>query len=273
MSRDIWNPWHGCRKFSEGCDHCYMFYQDSQRDRFGGDIYKVKTNFNLPLKKDRQGNYKIKSGESLRVCMTSDFFLEEADPWRDEVWDMIRQRSDVHFFLLTKRAHRIRACLPWDWLDGWEHVSLNVTAENQRRADERLPILLDIPAKHKGVMVAPFLGPVDLASYLATGQLEHVIADGENYEGARPLHYEWVKQLYDQCRQYQVPFTFFGTGDRFVKDGKEYHICKAYQHVQALRSGLQYPAPAQQVPLQKRCATCARRETCNGCRWCGRCQS
>ena len=272
MSRDIWNPWHGCRKFSEGCDHCYMFYQDSQRDRSGGDIYKVKTNFNLPLKKDRQGNYKIKSGESLRVCMTSDFFLEEADPWRDEVWDMIRQRSDVHFFLLTKRAHRIRECLPWDWLGGWEHVSLNVTAENQRRADERLPILLDIPAKHKGVMVAPFLGPVDLAPYLATGQLEHVIADGENYEGARPLHYEWVKQLYDQCRQYQVPFTFFGTGDRFVKDGREYRICKAYQHVQALRSGLQYPAPAQQVPLQKRCATCARRETCNGCRWCGRCQ-
>ena len=250
-----------------------MFYQDSQRDRFGGDIYKVKTNFNLPLKKDRQGNYKIKSGESLRVCMTSDFFLEEADPWRDEAWDMIRQRSDVRFFLLTKRAHRIRECLPWDWLDGWEHVSLNVTAENQRRADERLPILLDLPAKHKGVMVAPFLGPVDLAPYLATGQLEQVIADGENYEGARPLHYEWVKQLYDQCRQYQVPFTFFGTGDRFVKDGKEYHICKAYQHVQALRSGLQYPAPAQEVPLQKRCAACARRETCNGCRWCGRCQS
>lgn len=122
-------------------------------------------------------------------------------------------------------------------------------------------------------MVAPFLGPVDLAPYLATGQLEHVIADGENYEGARPLHYEWVKQLYDQCRQYQVPFTFFGTGDRFVKDGREYHICKAYQHVQALRSGLQYPAPAQEIPLQKRCATCARRETCNGCRWCGLCQS
>lgn len=42
MSRDIWNPWHGCRKFSEGCDHCYMFYQDSQRDRFGGDIYRSK---------------------------------------------------------------------------------------------------------------------------------------------------------------------------------------------------------------------------------------
>ena len=81
-----------------------MYYLDSERGKSGGEIYKVKTNFNLPLKKDRQGNYKIKSGESLRVCMTSDFFLEEADAWRDEVWDMIRLRPDVRFWLLTKRA-------------------------------------------------------------------------------------------------------------------------------------------------------------------------
>ena len=208
MSSDIWNPWHGCRKYSEGCDHCYMYYLDSERGKSGGEIYKVKTNFNLPLKKDRQGNYKIKSGESLRVCMTSDFFLEEADAWRDEVWDMIRLRPDVRFWLLTKRAHRIREYLPWDWLDGWENVSINVTAENQLRADERLSILLDIPAKHKGVMIAPFIGKVDLEPYLASGQLKTVFADGENYDGARPLHYEWVKLLYDQCRKYNVPFSF-----------------------------------------------------------------
>lgn len=61
MSSDIWNPWHGCRKYSEGCDHCYMYYLDSERGKSGGEIYKVKTNFNLPLKKDRQGNYKIKA--------------------------------------------------------------------------------------------------------------------------------------------------------------------------------------------------------------------
>lgn len=271
MSSDIWNPWHGCRKYSEGCDHCYMYYLDSERGKSGGEIYKVKTNFNLPLKKDRQGNYKIKNGESLWVCMTSDFFLEEADAWRDEVWDMIRLRPDVRFWLLTKRAHRIREYLPWDWLDGWENVSINVTAENQLRADERLSILLDIPAKYKGVMIAPFIGKVDLEPYLASGQLKTVFADGENYDGARPLHYEWVKLLYDQCRKYNVPFSFFGTGNVFIKDGKEYHICKAYQHVQALRSGLQYPAVEQDCPIQTRCRTCKRRNSCNGCRWCGRC--
>lgn len=63
----IWNPWHGCRKYSEGCDHFYMYYLDVQRDRDGSEIYKTKTNFNLPLKKTRQGSYKIQSGTLLHV--------------------------------------------------------------------------------------------------------------------------------------------------------------------------------------------------------------
>ena len=91
-----------------------------------------------------------KSGEMIRVCMNSDFFLEEADPWRDEAWAIIRQRPDVKFWLLTKRPERVSACLPYDWGDGWENVMFNVTCENQRRADERIPILLDLPFKHKG---------------------------------------------------------------------------------------------------------------------------
>lgn len=154
---NIWNPWHGCKKYSEGCKHCYMFFLDSQRDRDGSEIYKTKTNYNLPLKKTRQGDYKITSGTMLHVCMTSDFFLEEADDWRDEIWDMIRIRSDVNFWIQTKRAERIQDHLPVDWNDGWDNVTLCVTTENQRRADERLPILLDTPAKHKAFMIAPIL--------------------------------------------------------------------------------------------------------------------
>ncbi len=268
----IWNPWHGCHKYSEGCDNCYMFYLDKQRDKDGAKIYKTKTNFKLPLSRTRDGIYKIPSGSSVRVCMTSDFFLEEADAWRDEVWDIIRQRPDVHFWLLTKRANRIAEHLPWDWLDGWDNVSINVTAENQKRADERIPLLLDVPAKHKGIMIAPFIGSVDISTYLASGQLESVLADGENYEGARPLHYEWVESLYHQCKEYDVPFSFYGTGNVFIKDGKTYHICKAYQRVQALRSGLQYPRIQGNFPIQKKCAACKRRNTCGGCKWCGRCQ-
>ena len=47
MSSDIWNPWHGCSKYSEGCDHCYMHYLDNERGKSGGEIYKVKTNSGL----------------------------------------------------------------------------------------------------------------------------------------------------------------------------------------------------------------------------------
>ena len=51
MSSDIWNPWHGCRKYSEGCDHCYMYYLDNERGKSGGEIYKVKTNSDFSVSK------------------------------------------------------------------------------------------------------------------------------------------------------------------------------------------------------------------------------
>ena len=111
---DIWNPWHGCRKVSEGCANCYMYFLDRKWDKDGSVITRSKSNFDYPVKKDRAGRYKIEPGERIRVCMTSDFFLEEADPWRKEAWDMIRFRSDVIWTLLTKRAHRIQRCLPDD---------------------------------------------------------------------------------------------------------------------------------------------------------------
>lgn len=153
---DIWNPWHGCLKYSEGCKNCYMYYLDKIRGNSGAYIYKVKANFYYPLAKNRQGEYKIKSGEQIRVCMTSDFFLKEADEWREEAWRIIKARSDVIFILITKRAERIRACLPKNWGDGWENVFLHVTCENQKRADERIPILLNLPFKHKGIMLLHF---------------------------------------------------------------------------------------------------------------------
>ena len=147
---DIWNPWHGCVKKSEGCQHCYMYFLDKQRNAEGSKIYRVKNNFDYPLHRNTNGMYKIKSGECLRVCLTSDFFLEEADEWRDKAWNIIKKRPDVGFYLLTKRPERVAEHLPKDWGNGWDNVFFSVTAENQARADERLPILIDLPFKHKG---------------------------------------------------------------------------------------------------------------------------
>jgi len=266
-----------------------MFFQDKLRGKNGADFYRTK-NFYYPLEKNRNGSYKIKSGEMLRVCMTSDFFLEEADEFRDEAWKIIRERSDVKFFLLTKRPQRVLSHLPSDFENGYENVFFNVSCENQRRADERIPILLDLPFKHKGVMCAPFIGRVTLESYLATGQIEQVLCDGENYVNPRECHFEWVKSLSDECRRHNVTFVFCGTGKNFVKDGKRYQIEGApLQSVQAFKSGLTFMGKkidfklvdALGLPIfdedlyrpnfKERCAECGMRPICNGCSNCGNC--
>ena len=267
-----------------------MYYLDALRGQNGGEIYRTKAGFRYPLSRDRSGRYKVKSGEMLRVCMTSDFFLAEADPWRDEAWEIMRQRPDVKFFLLTKRPQRVAEHLPPDWGEGWENVMFNVTCENQRRADERIPLLLELPFKHKGIMCAPFIGPVSIREYLPAGQIEQVLCDGENYGGARPCHYEWVKALRDECAAYDVTFTFCGTGRRFVKDGRTYRVeGSGVQSQQAYQSGLSYqgkpmvfkltdtwgmPIPREELYTPwfgERCRTCGMRQTCNGCSRCGKC--
>ena len=287
---DIWNPWHGCVKCSEGCQNCYMYFLDRMRNQNGAEIYKTKSGFSYPLQKDRTGHYKIQSGEQIRVCMTSDFFLEEADPWRVEAWDIMRQRSDVVFFLLTKRPQRVRECLPPDWGSGWDNIFFNVTCENQRRADERIPILFDLPFKHKGIMCAPFIGPVSIRQYLTAGQIEQVICGGENYDGARPCNFDWVKSLRQECVDANVTFCFIETGTVFIKDGKRYHLpSKQLQSRMACKSGMNYqgrpihfdlvddwgyPIPQEDlyVPhFRATCETCGSKLICNGCSDCGKC--
>ncbi len=287
---DIWNPWHGCKKISEGCDHCYMYFLDRMRDKDGAEIYRTQS-FPYPLKKDRKGNYKIKSGEKIRVCMTSDFFLEEADPWRDEAWEIMKIRSDVIFYLLTKRPQRVLKCLPKDWGDGWENIFFNVTAENQQRADERIPILLNLPFQHKGIMCAPFIGKVSLDPYLQSGQIEQVVCGGENYDGARPCNYDWVKLLRQECERYNISFTFIETGTKFIKDRKLYILPdKRLQAEMAYKSGISFQGKpvkylltdnlGMEIPKEylhqpyfcERCMLCGSKPICNGCSQCGKCR-
>ena len=96
---------------------------------------------------------------------------------------MMRTRSDVIFLLLTKRPERVEQYLPADWGDGWDNLFLNVTCENQHRADERIPLLLKLPFRHKGLYCAPLLGPVSIGQYLDSGKIEQVACGGENYSG------------------------------------------------------------------------------------------
>lgn len=239
MDKSLWNPWHGCHKYSAGCANCYVFYLDKLREKDADIVTKSKTNFNLPLKKTRGGKFAIESGSEVAVCFTSDFFIDEADEWRSEAWQMIKFRSDVNFLICTKRVERIADCLPYDWGEGYNNVIFAVTCENQLAADKRLPIFLRIPAKRKYVFIAPILEYVDLKNYLRSGAINQVSVGGESYENARACDFEWIKQIYLDCKQYKVEFDFHQTGSNFVKNGRVYKIKHCDEYAQA-QKGLEY---------------------------------
>lgn len=273
----IWNPWHGCKKYSEGCQHCYMYALDNHRNIDSSNIKINKGTFDLPVR-IRNGSYVIPSGMELFVGLSTDFFIDEADEWRDKCWKMIKQRPDVGFRIITKRADRIAQCLPSDWGDGYNNVTLQVTTENQERADERIPILLNIPAKHKSIFIAPILGPVDITKYLHG--LDLVMCGGENYDGARTCDYKWLKSLSDQCKKADVTFNIIETGNRFInEEGNIETLTKVEQSNRALELNLNVKGKPIVYDLisdnifgidytpyfAKCCDNCSSKLTCNGC--------
>ena len=236
----IWNPWHGCRKISAGCANCYVYRRDESNGKDASVVSKTG-DYALAVRKNRQGGYKLTPDDGVvYTCMTSDFFLEEADEWRPGCWDMIRERTDLKFHIITKRIDRAGKCFPPDWGDGWDHVTICSTCENQDRTDCRLPILLELPIRHREVIAEPMLGEIDMEQYLATGLIEHVTCGGESGPRARPCDFRWILKVRSQCVRCGVAFTFKQTGAVFIKDGRTYHIARKDQMSQARKSGCSY---------------------------------
>jgi len=233
----IWNPWHGCRKLSEGCRYCYVYRRDAKYDIDSTLVRKTK-NFDLPIQTKRNGEYKIPSGTPVYTCFTSDFFVEDADVWRSEAWKMIRQRSDLTFLMITKRIDRLNESLPDDWGEGYEHVTICCTIENQDRADYRLPIYQAAPIKHKILICEPLLSRIHLRPYNIGSWIERVIVGGESGCDARICHFDWVMEIRNLCLENNISFWFKQTGAKFVKDGRLYHIPRQLQHAQARKAGI-----------------------------------
>lgn len=235
----MWNPWHGCHKISAGCKHCYVYREDAA---FGSalpsDEVRKTASFKLPLKRDRYKNFKYPAGTEFALCFTSDFLIEEADEWRDEIWEIIKLRSDCKFFFFTKRIERLQECLPADWGNGYDNVGIGCTVENQDRADKRLPIFLTIPCVHRMIIVAPMLEKINLAEYLDARVIHEVSVGGESGRYARPLDFDWVKDIHEQCIDRKIPFCFHQTGSYLIKDGRQYYIPREHQHSQAKKACL-----------------------------------
>lgn len=179
-----WNPWHGCRKVSQGCKYCYM-YRD--KARYGQDPTQVvrskDATFHAPLQWERAD---AEAGIQRRVftCSWSDFFIEEADAWRDEAFAIMALTPHLTYQVLTKRPERMQRYLfgekepRWcavsdavvrlghsrrEGAVGWPlpNVWLGVSVEDQATADARIPLLLQTPAAKRFVSYEPALGPVD----------------------------------------------------------------------------------------------------------------
>lgn len=158
---------------------------------------------------------------------------------------MIRERSGVSFFIITKRITRFYDCIPTDWGDGWENVTFGCTCENRVRAAQRLPLFSVLPIKHKMIVCEPLLERVCIKPYLAGVEL--VIAGGESGPEARECDFDWFADLSAQCAEEGVAFRFKQTGARFRKDGKLYRIPRALQHSQARLAGIDRSAKSERL--------------------------
>lgn len=221
----MWNPWRGCHKCSEGCKFCYIHKGDVKRGVDTNIIVKTEK-MNVPIERykrgEHAGEYKIKSGETVYVCFSSDFLIEEADQWRDECWKIIKERHDLHFIFLTKRMERFSECIPHDWGNGYDNVTVGCTIENKMMAEYRLSIFESLPIKHKNIICQPLIEDIDIERYLKG--IELVVVGGESDHNARPLDYKWVLSIREQCIKNGVKFEFRQCGSNFIKDEKLYKI-------------------------------------------------
>lgn len=154
-----WGCWRGCHK--RPVPECQNCYAEREQTRYGRDhsvvVRAAKATFEGPLK-----------WPAGRVFTPpwSDFWIEEADPWREDAYAVMRQRPDHTWIIPSKRPENVAARLPDDWGPGWPNVWGLVSAGTQATADLYVPQLLRLPFAVRGVSVEPFLGPVNFVPWL-----------------------------------------------------------------------------------------------------------
>ncbi len=202
-----WNPWHGCVKVSAGCKHCYM-YRDKKR--YGQNprvVTKSKSAFYAPLA--------WREPRLIFACSWSDWFVREADGWREAAWGVIRESPQHTYQILTKRPERIRDHLPSDWGQGWPNVWLGVSIEAQEQV-RRKEILCAVPARLRFISAEPLLGPLDLGRM---DRIHWIITGGESGPKARPMDMSWARSVRDQCLRAGVPYFHKQNGGSARCDG------------------------------------------------------
>ena len=201
------NPWIGCRHVSAECDHCYA--DTLVTNRMGRDfsfVTRTKT-WGDPWKWNRKApTLAATLGRRVRVFCASltDFFIQDADGWRSEAWNVIRNCTEMDWLILTKRPALIPPRLPEDWGTGWPHVWLGVTC-GVRDSYHALDALREIPAVVRFISAEPLLE--SLADINLDG-FHWLIAGGESGAHFRPMREDWALELRDICAERRVGFHF-----------------------------------------------------------------
>jgi protein gp37 len=207
----VWNPITGCSPISPGCRNCYARRMANRlKGRYGysrDDPFKVTFH---PERLEEPLHWKKPS--RIFVCSMGDILHDDVDGfWLSAIWSTIKRCCWHTFLILTKRPQRWKKLTPS--LPLYKNIYFGVSVENQQTADERIPILLQIPAAKRYVSVEPMLEKIDLMPYLG-GQypkweiLDWCIVGGETGPKARPMNPDWARSLRDQCQSAGVPFFF-----------------------------------------------------------------
>lgn len=225
----VWNPVTGCTKVSQGCKNCYaerlakgrLSHMAEYANGFGNIICHTDR-----LTKPAQWKKPCK----IFVNSMSDLFHEDVPfEFIDAVFTVMSDIDQHTYQVLTKRPERMLTFFEWKKsIHGipWQpkpNVWLGVSVENQETANERIPLLLQVPAAVRFLSCEPLLGKINLHNackiskgeftYLDFTQIHWVIVGGESGPHARPMHPEWVRTIRDLCDAARVPFFFKQWGE------------------------------------------------------------
>ncbi|MGH2750087.1 MAG: DUF5131 family protein [Actinomycetota bacterium] len=225
-----WNPTTGCDRVSSGCDHCYALSLAKRLKAMGSRRYQEDGSprtsgpgFGLTLHEDKLDEpLRWRSPRVVFVNSMSDLFHAKVPAsFIRRAFNVMAATPQHTYQILTKRPRRMARILG-DWNQFARRPLVNVwlgtSVEDQRWADQRIPLLLDTPAAVRFLSCEPLLGPVDLSEWLGDG-IGWVIAGGESGPGHRPISVDWVRSLRNQCNQDAVPFFFKQWGGRTPKVG------------------------------------------------------
>jgi len=205
------NPWIGCQKVSDGCDHCYA--EALMDTRYGkvkwgphGDRKRTsEANWKLPLRLARAAK-----GNRPRVfCASLSDWLDNRVPqqWREDLGRLIEATPELDWLLLTKRIENFSRLEPWGSSHPFpKNVWLGVTAENQANYDRRWKILSMIPATVRFISHEPALGNLTDLTADGHGFPDWIIMGGETGPCARDLKISDARLLRDVCRIHRIPF-------------------------------------------------------------------